>query len=323
MLARATVPNGSRMAIEGSGYNGDIPEVINILRAYTPFISAIRTLGKLPLYADLNDAIPVQKLRRGNGCIRSKVFPLTTRGFLHTQRWACRDENETYSPPLRTTRFVDVSIEDAAQVRGSQLIRLRARVAAPKDPVIDLSIITPNQPHARCSFFDVLESHTNEALIDSHKASGQSPIATRDFIRRQTEDYLQEPARWQAWVSPSRLTLNAGEEADIVIHILPGAPGKLPLAVVAAENSSSDFSVSNIVVLDQSNDGSIKALYVESRNPSQSEDDPMLSPYYDYNELVSEAMESDVVRDMQIGSERSKRQDEESNDKKPQRGKQR
>lgn len=311
MLAKATVPNGSFMAIEGTGYSDDIPEAVSILRSYTPFISAIRKLGRLPKYADLNDTIPVRKLIRKNGCIRSKTFPLTTSGFLHTQRWVCRDPDETYSPLLRTSRFVDVSIEDSAQVRGSKLLRIRARVAAPKDPIIDLSIVTPDQTHDRCSFFDVLESHANEALIDSHRARGRSATATRDFIRIQTEDYLQEPAHWQAWVSPSRLVLNAGGEADILINVLPGAPGKLPLAVVAAESSTNDFSISNIVVLDQGNDGSIKMLYGENRNPSQSEDDPMLSPYYD---LVMEAMDSDIVGDMQIGSERSKRQQEDGSE---------
>ena len=284
-LANASVPNGSHVAIEGTGYKNLTLETIRVLRAYTPFIHVIRTIGRMSAYADLNDTIPVHELKGTNGAIRSEVFPLTARGFLHTQRWICQDPTGTLSPLLRTSRFVDVSIEDLSpQIRSSKVLRLRARIAAPKDPNIELSIVSPSEPSDRCSFSDILDSYTDEALVDSpetivDEAGNLGPL---DFFRKETDGYRSEPPGWQAWIAePRELTLNSGDEASIEILVLPGSPGMFPFAVLASDKDSSNFSVSNIVVLEQGADGSFKMLFGEGQSIGTQPDRQAarLSPY--------------------------------------------
>jgi hypothetical protein len=249
-LNNAVVPNGTEMVMQASN-DGRSDGNFRVLRAYTPIARAIRAIAQRPKYADQGDVYPAGPAPDERATLRSAPFQLTAAGQLHTHRWVFRGDGGEHSTVLRTSRFVDVSV--GGKTPPIPLphipvpvppIHVDARVAAPKDPSITLSIVSPFLADDRCSFDQVLDDVLREIQIDSEPDTDDTAVANALL------QYRSAAPGWEVWLDSSfrELEVGDGDQVEFTVNVSPGSVGSYPFAVVAADKYSEEFSVSNVVV---------------------------------------------------------------------------
>ena len=249
-LNNAVVPNGTEMVMQASN-DARTSGNFRVLRAYTPIARAIRAIAQRPKYADKGDVYPALPVPDVPTTLRSAPLQVTAAGQLHTHRWVFQGDGGEHSTVLRTSRFVDVSV--GVKTPSIPLphvpvsvppIKIDAKVAAPKDPNIRLSIVSPFLDNDRFSFDQVLDDVLRETQIDSESETDNIALANALL------QYRSAASGWEVWLDESfrELEVAEGEEVEFTINANPGSVGSYPFALVASDENSDELSVSNVVV---------------------------------------------------------------------------
>jgi len=124
-------------------------------------------------------------------------------------------------------------------------IKIGGKVAAPRDPSLSLSIVSPLISNDRVTFDQVLNDVFAELQIDSVLDTDDEEAASTLF------QYRDAAPGWEVSIDEEfrNLEVGEGEQVSFTVNVQPGAPGFYPFAVVATDRySPSQFSVSNVVV---------------------------------------------------------------------------
>ncbi len=270
-LNNAVVPNGTEMAMQAN--NDDRPEgSFRVLRAYAPLARGVRAIARRPKYADQNDVYRARRVPSVSSTLRSELFPVTAAGQLHTHRWVFRGDGGEDSTKLRTSRLVDVSVGvTTPPIPLPHIpvpvppIHIKGRIAAPKDPRITLSIVSPFH-YDGLSFDQVLDDVLREIQIDSEPGADDGTAASALL------QYRSAAPGWEVWLDEEfrNLEVDDGEQVEFTVNVGPGSVGDYPFAIIATDRRSGEFSVSNVVVAQLDENRGFSLLFGDNESDDQS-----------------------------------------------------
>ena len=123
--------------MDGSRYEGALPDTFHLFRSYSPIVSGVLHTLKQPRYRKLDLLHPKPA---GQAAVRTAPVALTASGLLATHRWFFSDVEspgeQDRSGIVRTTRFIGITIRGGLGTPSAAPVSASAQVQACLRPPI-------------------------------------------------------------------------------------------------------------------------------------------------------------------------------------------